>query len=171
MSAIRSIREEYAGVWFRSRLEARWARIFDQHKITWWYEPEGFVLPSGECYLPDFLLPAIRTVVEVKGVLDKRSEEKILEFSASLPSGDHGWMDPQTLFLLAGDPRSGVRRIERDGVTRIDARRIELAQCAACRAWWFCDEQGSFRCRACDTYEGDHSIARLRRWSEIEDIG
>lgn len=42
---------------FRSRLEARWAVFFDQLEIRWEYEPEGFQLSDGSCYLPDFWLP------------------------------------------------------------------------------------------------------------------
>ena len=31
---------KYAGIQFRSRLEARWAVFFDALKIKWEYEPE-----------------------------------------------------------------------------------------------------------------------------------
>lgn len=47
----------YAGVTFRSRLEARWAIVFDRLGIRWEYEHEGFEGAYGECYLPDFWLP------------------------------------------------------------------------------------------------------------------
>lgn len=47
----------YAGHKFRSRLEARWAMFFDLLEIKWEYEPEGYKLSTGECYLPDFFLP------------------------------------------------------------------------------------------------------------------
>lgn len=43
----------YAGVEFRSRLEARWAAFFDQLGVRWTYEPF-----DGNGYIPDFLLPA-----------------------------------------------------------------------------------------------------------------
>lgn len=57
MGTIRALPTVYAGVRFRSRLEARWALFFDKLGIRWEYEPEGFQLPSGACYLPDFWLP------------------------------------------------------------------------------------------------------------------
>lgn len=57
MPSIRAIPTIYSGVKFRSRLEARWAVAFDALGIAWEYEPEGFDLPSGERYLPDFWLP------------------------------------------------------------------------------------------------------------------
>lgn len=64
---VRSIPTEYAGVTFRSRLEATWAYNLDAWGIRWSYEPEGVILPSGARYLPDFWLPEIRTWLEVKG--------------------------------------------------------------------------------------------------------
>lgn len=51
---IKAIQTRYAGYLFRSRLEARWAVFFDALKLNWLYEPEGFDLPSGKYYLPDF---------------------------------------------------------------------------------------------------------------------
>lgn len=54
--SIKPIETEYSGVRFRSRLEARWAVFFDALGISWEYEPEGFELPSGRRYLPDFRL-------------------------------------------------------------------------------------------------------------------
>ena len=51
---IKAIETEYNGYKFRSRLEARWAVFFDALGIKYEYEPEGFKLPSGQEYLPDF---------------------------------------------------------------------------------------------------------------------
>lgn len=50
---IKALPSFYAGVKFRSRLEARWARYFDMIGVKWQYEPEGYELPSGN-YCPDF---------------------------------------------------------------------------------------------------------------------
>lgn len=54
MSTIKPIETVYNGYRFRSRLEARWAVFFDALKVNYEYEPEGFELPSGNYYLPDF---------------------------------------------------------------------------------------------------------------------
>ena len=60
---------------FRSRLEARWAVFFDACGVAWEYEPEGYDLGGGLCYLPDFLLHGVRgrvagdLYVEVKGTM------------------------------------------------------------------------------------------------------
>lgn len=51
---IKAIQTEYNGYIFRSRLEARWAVFFDALGVEYEYEPEGFELPSGKRYLPDF---------------------------------------------------------------------------------------------------------------------
>jgi hypothetical protein len=53
---MRAIDTRYAGRLFRSRLEARYAVLFDALGIKWDYEPEGFVLDDGSRYLPDFWL-------------------------------------------------------------------------------------------------------------------
>lgn len=57
MNELKPIETIYKGYRFRSRLEARWAVFFDalgidDNEIE--YEPEGFILPSGKYYLPDF---------------------------------------------------------------------------------------------------------------------
>lgn len=44
MKAIETI---YNGYRFRSRLEARWAIFFDELKIKYQYELEGYELPNG----------------------------------------------------------------------------------------------------------------------------
>ena len=52
----------YAGIHFRSRLEARWAAFFNELRWPWEYEPRDF---SG--WIPDFiLLGATPVYIEVK---------------------------------------------------------------------------------------------------------
>lgn len=71
---IKAIETHYKGYRFRSRLEARWAVLFDALNIEWEYEKEGYVLKRAGRYLPDFWLPAPNDVypeagyfVEIKG--------------------------------------------------------------------------------------------------------
>lgn len=92
MSEIKPIETVYKGYRFRSRLEARWAVFFDALGIEWEYEPEGFVLPNGMKYLPDFRLKCWATrglplrntpfdlYVEVKGEMSQTDADKILSF-------------------------------------------------------------------------------------------
>lgn len=75
MSDIKPIETVYNGYRFRSRLEARWAVFFDAAKIKYEYEPEGFEIPDGTKYLPDFYLPDFDTYVEVKGDREGSWEE------------------------------------------------------------------------------------------------
>jgi len=71
-------RTTYRGITFRSRLEARWAVVFDYLEIEWLYEPQRYIIDMAtgdgleeRTYLPDFLLPATKTWVEVKGEMDR----------------------------------------------------------------------------------------------------
>ncbi len=61
---IRAIETRYKGYRFRSRLEARWAVFFGHIGWPWGYEPEGFELPDGTRYLPDFKIGSVW--IEVK---------------------------------------------------------------------------------------------------------
>lgn len=61
-----AIPTRYSGILFRSRLEARYAVLFDGIRLQWEYEPEGFRLNDGRRYLPDFYFKQIRFWAEVK---------------------------------------------------------------------------------------------------------
>ena len=89
---LKAIETEYRGYRFRSRLEARWAVFFDACGVKWEYEPEGFILPNGQQYLPDFLLHDVTfnhagytegkdLYVEVKGKMTAEDAEKIRQFA------------------------------------------------------------------------------------------
>lgn len=90
---IKPIETIYNGYRFRSRLEARWAVFFDALGIEYEYEPEGFELPSGRRYLPDFRVKCWGTrghieeepfdlYIEVKGKMSKDDFGRIYEFAA-----------------------------------------------------------------------------------------
>lgn len=70
---LKAIETSYKGYLFRSRLEARWAVFFDALGLDWEYEPEGFELPDGTRYLPDFRLPKVMATgaawLEVKPII------------------------------------------------------------------------------------------------------
>lgn len=110
---IKAIETRYAGCRFRSRLEARWAVLFDSLGYEWRYEPQGFDLGSGVWYLPDFYLPRIDRWLEIKGGfrpyglgteglvgLDEKDRVKLRRFTQRL----------DTFMLIGGDiprPRPG----------------------------------------------------------------
>ena len=98
---IRAIGTRYAGCFFRSRLEARWAVFFDVLDIDWEYEPDGFRLPSG-AYLPDFRLPTMQCWVEVKPRMLTRPE-LVRAYELASATEAEGWR----FLALEGDiPRS-----------------------------------------------------------------
>jgi hypothetical protein len=89
---IQAIETVYAGCRFRSRLEARWAVFFDHLGIEWQYEPQGYELPSGERYLPDFRLPAHDLWVEVKGSEDELRTDAARYAEAAMLLAGNGLM-------------------------------------------------------------------------------
>lgn len=106
-----AIETRYAGCHFRSRLEARWAVVFDELGIEWQYEPEGFEGAFGGRYLPDFYLPHGSTWVEVKGSqeqFDKDADrlEQILDYDSPLPGvRDSSGHPSRGLLVLTDVPR------------------------------------------------------------------
>ena len=63
---LKAIETRYAGLRFRSRVEARWAIFFDACALEYEYEKEAYVLHCG-LYLPDFWLSTLGCWVEIKG--------------------------------------------------------------------------------------------------------
>lgn len=97
-----AIPTRYAGVLFRSRLEARWGTFFDALDLKWEYETQGFVA-DGTPYLPDFVIWAacgtLWTEVKPAWGIDPDGEERWHKFAAYRPQ-------PSRAVLLAGVPRS-----------------------------------------------------------------
>jgi hypothetical protein len=104
----------YQRVTFRSRLEARWAVVFDYLEMEWLYEPQRYIIDvlNGEqhdehTYLPDFFLPATNTWVEVKGDLARVDwtllAHAIDGFGRKLPHVHEGYHSNSAGLLLLGD--------------------------------------------------------------------
>lgn len=103
---IRAIPTTYAGVEFRSRLEADYAATFDSIGLSWQYEPEGFKLSDGTWYSPDFYLPSAKAWCEVKGDHLERVS-KVEQFASDLwaAAGQPEYDSPQApLVIMAGSP-------------------------------------------------------------------
>jgi hypothetical protein len=66
MSSIKAIETVYNGYRFRSRLEARYAVMFDTLGIKYEYEKEGYDLGELGLYLPDFWIAEFGCFAEVK---------------------------------------------------------------------------------------------------------
>lgn len=96
---IQAIETRYAGHHFRSRLEARWAVFLNTLGIRWEYEPQGYTVgPNKTPYLPDFYLPDLQTVVEVKGDADRLDLHLLADFL-------EGSRNANTLLVLGGIPQ------------------------------------------------------------------
>jgi hypothetical protein len=100
---IQPIQTRYAGCRFRSRTEARTAVFLDHLGIAWAYEQQGYTLPSGARYLPDFHLPELKIFLEIKGAQPSGQDlAKVREFAVEAKA--HGYV---TLVLTGDIPRTG----------------------------------------------------------------
>ncbi len=61
----------------RSSWEVAYAKYLNANNIDWEYEPQTFVLQSGEAYTPDFFLKDCNQWVEVKGWLTPAHNRKM----------------------------------------------------------------------------------------------
>ena len=123
---IGAIETVYKGYRFRSRLEARWAVFFDELKIEYLYEPEGYILHDDSKYLPDFFLPNVRggMWIEVKpaGFPEGKLAEKKLEMLCSVTD--------KSGMIVAGDP-----------IVNIDFAEFNQSNGEYYPAWWICLRQ------------------------------
>lgn len=71
---VRSIPQEWNGIRYRSRTEARWGCFFTLAAIPFEYEPEGFDL-DGEWYVPDFKVADL--YFEIKGARPTVRERRL----------------------------------------------------------------------------------------------
>jgi len=100
----KAIPATFNGITYRSRLEARWAVVFDYIELESLYEWEGYQTPHG-WYLPDFYLPTINSWFEVK------PETKQPDWNEK----QFAWITQQTdrrLFLATGFPRVNLFNYE-----------------------------------------------------------
>jgi len=74
---------------FKSSWELAYAQYLDDQGISWDYEAAKFPLPKSRCYTPDFWIMCdgeVVQLVEVKGWLDDKQVNRMLEFAARYPS-------------------------------------------------------------------------------------
>jgi hypothetical protein len=141
---LRAVPLTYAGVSFRSTLEADWAATLDSLGITWKYEPEPYRLPSGEVYEPDFWLPAHRAWLEVKGPHMERIH-KTRELAVSVDSWMSRWSDPVIAIGLASE--RGLCALEtHEGGT------VHIVHCGVCDHHTLIAEDYGWNCRVCTAH-------------------
>lgn len=146
---IKPIETFYNGYRFRSRLEARWAVFFDAMGIKYLYEPEGYRLSDGTCYLPDFYLPEMQEFFEVKGVLKLTDKQKISQFIAEYHRPVVIGYDDFTFTANSNmNTGFGARASKCDSV---------LMKCNKCGKYYFIGTYGSWECLCCGHYDGDNT--------------
>lgn len=144
-----SKKTEYRGIMFRSRLKADFAEWFDSMGIIWSYEPQGYKLSNGQCYLPDFFLPQQKAWFECKGVMLPEDETKILtlaeESGLDVFVGSH---------IYDGEILLQVVDAYNEDYTLYRGE-IQAARCRHCGKVWLMSEWGSWACRVCGAYDGN----------------
>jgi hypothetical protein len=156
VATIQPIETVCFGYRFRSRLEARWSVFFAAAGIRFEYEPEGFSTRDGN-YLPDFGLPQLRALVEVKPTREAAEAAKPrLQAPVAAGIGDRG-------ILISGPPNTfeppHISGVDRHGHWWEPA---EWLQCP------FCDQVSiaiphAPRCVSC----GDHPGRRILHWPSM----
>ncbi len=118
MSGLKAIQTEYKGYKFRSRLEARWAVFLDALGVKWEYEPEGYDLGNGICYLPDFRLYDVTInhgyfkrhctiYLEVKGQMNNEDAAKIKRFYELGYDDESHYGESKSAVLVVGNIPEG----------------------------------------------------------------
>jgi hypothetical protein len=173
-----SIPTVYRGIKFRSKLEADYARWFDSLHILYAYEPEGFCV-NNVCYAPDFWLPELKTVFEVKGVFDENDTTKMSAFAPL--AARHAITTivgmspaPDRLYICRPSPQAfwGNPYLQPPTEPNIsyfssptDPYRLEMEvavyRCDFCGHAFFCDTHLWFACQACGRSDGDHHLKPL----------
>ena len=114
--ALTPIETVYKGYKFRSRLEARWAVFFEEMGFDWSYEVEGFNLPSGARYLPDFFIKNHEHCYDYWYEIKPEGADpclKVAEFSVVLDSQNNyeSGKKRQDIIQLAGDPMRAIQMV------------------------------------------------------------
>lgn len=169
---MRAYPTEYKGIRFRSRLEAKWAWMFDQLCLPWEYEP--FELNN---YIPDFVIPFKYfgdMLVEIKPVIDHEKENYSEAIAKVMQSG---WPNkpvrvgngcfydpPGTPIVILGASvynSPGQYRIERHYLCGIqyddsiwgccDWGICHVIRCLDCQRVFFYQSGGERSCRWCNS--------------------
>lgn len=158
---MKGIRTFYAGVNFRSRLEAKWAYMFDAFGWAWHYEP--FELDG---YIPDFSLDFKRpTIAEVKPLID----DGVLALAKG-KIDKSGWpgeamivshtVDQWPDCPSSSDGHGAFLDLSWDSQEPI-WEHYQFFRCRICHKVGVCSLSGGYTCRVCGAYDGDHHMDGL----------
>lgn len=155
---IKAIPTRYKGINFRSRLEARWARMFDLMEWEWDYEPIDL-----EGYIPDFIIkfPYAPIIAEIKPAVT------IADLAPLTDKIDRSGWDKEVLLLgasirLTSDdffPCPGLLRETNVGTGYgCGWDNCWMHFCIKCKKYSIHHTVGSFHCRQNGCHDGDHYL-------------
>lgn len=131
---IKALPTVYKGVTYRSRLEARWAIVFDELGLRPMYEPEGFEI-GGRNYLPDFAFDTNAVgmaYIEIKPLVPS-------EFGLYVDFAD----SIAPIYLICGQPSQGNFSVLRftgignDSIRFLEFKSASLLACNTCSTGMF----------------------------------
>ena len=125
--------------------------MLDTYRVKWAYEVEGYEY-NGIRYLPDFYLPEMNVLLEVKGpnIPGIEKPTNLIKLIESGVIAKVDWWNPEVL-ILVGDAMGKVTLAGAD-------ERAPLVKCRQCHKYFFIGESHSFECRVCSAYDGDHHL-------------
>lgn len=148
--ALSAIPTEYGGILFRSRLEAKWAAMFDLLEWEWEYEPLDL---AG--YIPDFVLKFYRPIlVEVKP-WTPGDDAKPLQSALDAQEWDGEiWIAGAQLGNFGPDTACGLLRDSEGGWDH-----AVMSRCVHCSNVTLRTDNLSWRCRVCGKGDGNGSLS------------
>lgn len=145
----------YAGVQFRSRLEAKWAAFFDLLEWPWTYEPFDLV-----GYIPDFILnfEHIPVLIEVKGP-DAEHEAAVGKYMRCVTEAPwllvgHDFQDNP----LGRGPAIGQLYGGKSVWASESPDACTLAYCTECKRWTLRPDCGCWECMQCGAWDGQNHL-------------
>lgn len=162
----RGIATKYAGVLFRSRIEARWAVMFDALKWKWAYEPLDLL-----GYIPDFILEmgGRQIIAEIKSDTDL---EELRQYAPKIHLS--GWIQEFLILgarLFDGDVIGAIGDdycVHEGGSLETD--NAVVFRCLDCGDLSVRSENLSWRCRLCHSNDGNAHVGSaeglVEMWAE-----
>lgn len=170
MSEVHAIPTVYKGIEFRSRLEAKWAAMFDQLGWPWEYEPVDLM-----GYIPDFILKWDHghTICEVK------PSTTIDELHEAIPKIERSGWDGEAMIVggcLHHDayrsPCIGIITARSDVAEQAEASGddaydgwwwgpAQIHHCASCWNYSIHHLHAGWQCRLCGAHDGDRYLMSI----------
>lgn len=135
---------------FRSDYEICVAKLLDALEIKWEYETQTwYINETCEYYTPDFWLPEIGTILEIKGGRQRERLHKpylLQRYFQGRGNDEWGWQ-AGSLVVFVVTPESMWTICDSGGLGWCDEVALVTSYC--CGKWMFADPHGLWHCRYC----------------------